>query len=188
MRRKIETSRHLRAALDRLDELWSVRPGQPDWEERCALADAIEQFEERHFEPTPPSPIDAIRFRMEQGGLRDKDLIPYFGSASRVSEVLSGKRRLSKEMIRRLHVGLGIPLASLHGIESADPSAGVPHVEVSDTPSYCREDTAISPPPGTDCFSQNISFASGSTVRSGCSSNARIEAPRFSHHYNRRAA
>jgi len=56
-----------------------------------------------------------IRFRMEQQGLTQNDLIPYMGSKSKVSEVLSGKRSLSKEMIRKLHRGLSIPLESLMG-------------------------------------------------------------------------
>lgn len=57
----------------------------------------------------PPDPIEAIKFRMEQQGLRNKDLVPYFGSASKASDVLNGKRKLSLNMIRKLSTGLGIP-------------------------------------------------------------------------------
>ena len=69
---------------------------------------------EREREPLPKAdPIDAIEFRMDQQGLARKDLAPIFGTTGRVSEVMSGKRALSLEMIRRLHFRLGIPLESL---------------------------------------------------------------------------
>jgi HTH-type transcriptional regulator/antitoxin HigA len=56
-----------------------------------------------------PSPVEAIKFRMDQQGLKNKDLVPYIGSKSKVSEVLSGRRELSKTMIRNLVNHLGIP-------------------------------------------------------------------------------
>ena len=57
--------------------------------------------------------MDAIRFCMDQQGLRRRDLEPYIGSRAWVSEVLSGKRALSMRMIRALHAGLDIPLMVL---------------------------------------------------------------------------
>ena len=57
--------------------------------------------------------IDAIRFRMDQHDLKDKDLIPYIGQSERVSEILSFKRKLTLAMIRKLHSGLNIPTESL---------------------------------------------------------------------------
>ena len=66
-------------------------------------------YEPKAFPIGLPDPLAAIQFRMEQQGLKAKDLIPYFGSASKVSEVLSGKRRLSVTMMRNLVEGLGIP-------------------------------------------------------------------------------
>ena len=118
---KIKNDSDFEAALKRLDEIFSAQPGDDAWEERCALIDEIEKYEDRTVEIPPPNPIDAINFRMEQGGLRSKDLIPFIGSASKVSEVLAGKRTLSKEMIRKLHEGLGIPLKSLMGIQDNIP-------------------------------------------------------------------
>ena len=56
-----------------------------------------------------PDPITALRFRMEQEGLKPKDLVPYRGSKSKVSEVLRGKRHLSLTMIRKLVTGLRFP-------------------------------------------------------------------------------
>ncbi len=60
-----------------------------------------------------PDPIEAIRFRMEQGKLKQKDLILIFGSKGKVSEVLNGKRELSLTMIRKLVNDFGIPAAVL---------------------------------------------------------------------------
>ena len=75
----------------------------------CALRAQADR-EAREFPIDLPSPVEAIKFRMEQQGLRQVDLVLYFGARSRVSEVLAGKRALSLAMIRKLHVGLGIGL------------------------------------------------------------------------------
>ncbi len=69
----------------------------------------IENYEKERFKFTIPDPIDAILFRMEEQGLLQRDLVPYIGSKSKVSEVLSRKRPLTIQMIRALHDGLGIP-------------------------------------------------------------------------------
>ncbi len=73
----------------------------------------VDDYEEKNFSFGPPDPIDAIKFRMEQQNLSQRDLVPYMGSRSKVSEVLSGKRPLTLSMIRALNVGLEIPLESL---------------------------------------------------------------------------
>jgi HTH-type transcriptional regulator / antitoxin HigA len=80
----------------------------------------IERWERSQFDLPTPSPIDAIRFRMAQQGLRPRDLEPYIGSRSRVSEVLSGSRSLSIDMIRALNKHLGIPAASLIGVQASN--------------------------------------------------------------------
>jgi len=97
------------------------RDPDPDSEEgeRLSLLSAlIEDYEKRIFPGTLPTPIDAIKFRMEQAGLKPADLVPYIGSRSRVSEILSGKRQLTLEMVRALESGLGIPAKVL--IQKAD--------------------------------------------------------------------
>lgn len=81
----------------------------------------IERWERSQFELPPVSAIDAIRFRMDQQGLRPRDLEPYIGSRARVSEVLSGTRPLSIDMIRALNRHLGIPAASLIASPAALP-------------------------------------------------------------------
>jgi HTH-type transcriptional regulator/antitoxin HigA len=83
--------------------------GSQDADELDLLALLIERYERKQFPIDVPGPLDAIRFRMDQQGLKKKDLIPYIGSASKVTEVLNGTRNLSLNMIRRLTDGLGIP-------------------------------------------------------------------------------
>ncbi|MBN2715462.1 MAG: hypothetical protein JXX14_06375 [Deltaproteobacteria bacterium] len=122
---KIKNDNDLERAICRLDDIWSAQPSDANWEERCILVEEIEKYEDRTVDIPPPSPVDAILFRMEQGGLKNVDLIPYIGSAPKVSEVLSGKRNLSKEMIRKLHSGLGIPLNSLLGISDHIPEGSI---------------------------------------------------------------
>jgi len=97
------------AALARLDELLDAEPGTPEGDEFELWATLISTYEEEQFPIDLPDPIAAIRFRMEQAGLKQVDLVPYIGSASRVSEILRGKRSLSLSMIRKLHEGLDIP-------------------------------------------------------------------------------
>src|SRR4029077_14436270 len=77
------------------------------------LTTLIEQFEQNHSYIDAPTPVMAIKFRMEEKGLTPRQLEPFIGSRARVSEVLSAKRQLSIDMIRSLHEGLGIPYASL---------------------------------------------------------------------------
>src|SRR5690606_25414789 len=87
--------------------------GSPESEEMEILGLLIEKYEDEHYPVTPPDPIEAIKFTMDQQGLKKKDLIPYIGSASKVTEVLNGSRNLSLSMIRRLSEGLGISPATL---------------------------------------------------------------------------
>jgi HTH-type transcriptional regulator/antitoxin HigA len=95
-------------------------PGTPEAEELEALAVLIKEYEARNFEIGSPDPIEAIKFRMEQQNLSQRDLVPFIGSRSKVSEVLSGRRPLTLSMMRALHTGLGIPAKVLLK-ESAGP-------------------------------------------------------------------
>ena len=69
----------------------------------------VQAYEAKHYPIDPPDPIEAIKFRMDQAGMTVKDLVPYIGSLNRVYEVLSYKRPLSLNMIRRLSEGMHIP-------------------------------------------------------------------------------
>jgi HTH-type transcriptional regulator/antitoxin HigA len=109
----IRTEADYEAALARVDELMVADPGTRRGDELELLVTLIELYEEEKYPIGPPTALDAIRFRMEQAGLSASDLVPYIGSRSKVSEMLSGKRRLSLRMIRSLHEGLGIPAESL---------------------------------------------------------------------------
>ncbi len=109
----IKTEEDNRAALARISEIFDAEPNTPEGDELDVLATLVEAFEEAHYPIAPPDPIEAIKFRMEQQGLEDKDLVPFLGQRSRVTEILNRQRRLSISMIRKLHEGLRIPLDSL---------------------------------------------------------------------------
>ena len=101
------------AALAEIEKIM-VNP-RPDADRLELLALLVSDYEDKYYPIDMPDPVEAITFRMEQMGLTRKDLERYIGSRSKVSEVLSGKRRLSLTMIRALHEGLGIPAEVLLG-------------------------------------------------------------------------
>jgi len=105
----IKTEADHEAALERIDQLFDAVPGTPEGDELDLLVHLVEAFEEREHPIGLPDPVEAIRFRMDQQGLKNADLVPYLGSKSRVSEVLNRKRTLTLAMVRKLHAGLGIP-------------------------------------------------------------------------------
>ena len=109
----IRNEQDYEATLDRIEQLMEAVPNTPEFDELDVLTTLVEAYEEKHYPIDLPHPIDAIKFRMEQAGLKQKDLIPYIGNKSKVSEILSGKRALSKQMIRSLHESLNIPLEVL---------------------------------------------------------------------------
>lgn len=109
--RVISTAQEYEAALAELDHLILGDPkkGTPEADRLELLSILIEAYERDRFVIEKPTPVEAIRFRMEEMGLSQRDLVPYFGSKGKVSEVLSGKATLSLRVIRRLTEGLGIP-------------------------------------------------------------------------------
>lgn len=104
----IHTEDDYDAALALVDTLMDAEPGTPEGDRLDVLVTLIEAYEARHWAIAAPDPIDAIRVRMEQKGLRQRDLEPMIGSRGRVSEVLSRKRALTLPMIRKLAAGLGL--------------------------------------------------------------------------------
>ncbi len=80
----------------------------------------LEAYENTKFPVEAPDPIDAILFRMEEKGLKRADLVPYFGTSSRVSEVLGRKRPLTVQMIRALSLGLGLSADTLIGLATTE--------------------------------------------------------------------
>jgi HTH-type transcriptional regulator/antitoxin HigA len=102
-------------------------PGTPDADRLEVLTVLVENYESQAFPKRVPEPLEAIRFRMEQQNLKQRDLVAYIGSPSKVSEVLSGKRPLTLSMMRALHSHLGIPATVLlhggTGVEETDETA-----------------------------------------------------------------
>lgn len=107
----IKTEKDYQDALNLIRKLLAVDPNPESTkgEQLNLLIKLVQDYESREFPSDLPNPIDAIKFRMEQANLKPVDLVPYIGSSSRVSEILSGKRDLTIEMIRSLEQGLGIP-------------------------------------------------------------------------------
>ena len=105
----IKTEAEYEAMLKRVGDLMDATPGSPDEDELRLLGLLVEHYEQEHYPIGPPTPLEAIEFFMDQNGLTKADMVQYLGSPSKVSEVLNGKRDLSKTMIRKLVEGLGIP-------------------------------------------------------------------------------
>jgi HTH-type transcriptional regulator / antitoxin HigA len=112
----IRNKKDLSEALARIDELIDAKPGAPEYDELEILSTLVEVYEEKHCPIPPPDPVEAIKFRMDQLGLKQSDIARYLGGKNRASEVLSRKRPLSLRMIRNLHINLKIPSDSLLGL------------------------------------------------------------------------
>lgn len=111
----IKTEQEYEAALERAYNLMQLDlvDDSPESDELDALVLFIEHYEAKHYPIAPPTPLEAINFRLEQLGKQKSELSKILGGRNRQSEVLSGKRKLSLEMIRKLHAILGIPAESL---------------------------------------------------------------------------
>jgi HTH-type transcriptional regulator / antitoxin HigA len=109
----IKTDADYKKSLKRVDELWEASPNTQEGDELEVLVTLIEAYEEKHHPIYPPDPVEAIKFYMDQMGLRKVDIAKYLGGKNRVTEVLQRKRKLSLKMIKALHNDLGIPAESL---------------------------------------------------------------------------
>jgi len=105
----IKNETDYKEALARLEEIFDAKPSTPEGDELEILSILIEKYEDEQFPIELPDPIEAIKFRMEQLGMKQKDLVEVIGFKSRVSEILNGKRKLTLAMIRVLHESLRIP-------------------------------------------------------------------------------
>ncbi|HHB77155.1 MAG TPA: transcriptional regulator [Desulfobulbus sp.] len=104
----IKTETDYTEALQAVENLMDAKIDTPEGDSLDVLVTLIEAYEEKHHPILPPEPVEAIIHQMESQGLSRKDLIPFFGSRARVSEILNKKRSLSINMIRKLQKGLGI--------------------------------------------------------------------------------
>ena len=111
--RPIKSEKDYIDTLNQIEKLMESKPNTPQMDKLEVLTTLIESYEEQHYKIDAPDPIEAIKFRMEQEGLKQKDLVSIVGSKSRVSEILNKKRKLTIEMIRSLHKQLHIPIDSL---------------------------------------------------------------------------
>ena len=107
--RPIKNDKDYRQALERLEIIFDSKEGTAEGDELEILGILIDQYENEHFPIDLPDPIEAIKFRMEQLNYTQADLAKVVGLKSRASEILSKKRKLSLDMIRRLHNQLNIP-------------------------------------------------------------------------------
>lgn len=115
MAKVIKNEAEYGAALAEVDSLLDLdpEPGTSEGDRLELLTLLVEDYESKSFPAELPDPVEAIKFRMDQQGLAQRDLVRYIGSRSKISEVLSGKRPLSISMIRALHSGLEIPVEVL---------------------------------------------------------------------------
>lgn len=111
MVKPIKTKKDYEASLEHCYQLMQkdLKPDSTFSDELEVLSILVQEYEKKHFPIPPPHPIDAIKYRLEQIGLDEKELNKILGGRSRKSEILSGKRKLSLAMIRELHEKLNIP-------------------------------------------------------------------------------
>ena len=109
----IKTEVEYKKVLEQIDALVDCLEGSPEEDLLEVLSILADDFENRHYPIQAPDPIEAIKLRMEELSLKNKDLAPYFGSASKASEVLNRKRPLTFAMVKRLYQQLGIPASIL---------------------------------------------------------------------------
>lgn len=105
----IKTEQDYKMALQRLEEIFDAKPNSKEGDELEILSILIEKYESKNFPIDMPDPIEAIKFRMDQLGMKQKDLAEAVGFNSRVSEILNKKRKLTIEMVRNLSEKLRIP-------------------------------------------------------------------------------
>jgi HTH-type transcriptional regulator / antitoxin HigA len=104
----LKTETDYKSALTRLDEVIDADPGTQEGDELELLALLIKDYEEKKYPVRLPDPIDMIKLRMEEMGLKNKDLVDIIGSESHVSSVLGRKRQITLEMARKLSKRLNI--------------------------------------------------------------------------------
>src|SRR3989338_2590408 len=95
-------------ALKRIEGIWDAKKNTPEGDELEILSIFVENYEQHNYPILPPDPIEAIKFRMEQMGLKNSDIAPYLGGRNRVSEILNRKRHLTVKMIKSLYRNLNI--------------------------------------------------------------------------------
>ncbi len=111
--KELKTEKEYEVALNRIDELIDITADDPLEAELDYLSILVEEYEDEHYPMGLSEPIEAIKFRMEQQGLIEEDLIPYIGDLKLVQDVLNRKENLNSKMVKLLNQGLGISLEVL---------------------------------------------------------------------------
>ncbi|MBI2281859.1 MAG: helix-turn-helix domain-containing protein [Bacteroidetes bacterium] len=109
----IKTKKDYHAAMERFEDIFSAKRGTKESDEADVLALLIKEYENKHYVIDAPSPLEAIKYRMEQQGLTNKDLAKILGYKSRVSDIFHHTRKLNLKMIRALYEKLHISLETL---------------------------------------------------------------------------
>ena len=109
----IKTEEDYQMALDKLDEIFDASEGTPESDQADILALVIEYYENVHYPIEAPDPIEAIKIRMEEMQLKQKDLAAALGGRNRASEILNRKRKLTVDMIRKLTKSLNLSASLL---------------------------------------------------------------------------
>lgn len=109
----IKTERQYFDALERLEQIFDAKENSPDGGEAEILSLLIDNFENEHYAIELTDPIEAIRIRVEEMDLKQKDMIEITGSKSKTSEVLNRKKRLTLDMIRNLQEKLNLSASLL---------------------------------------------------------------------------
>ncbi|BAN51105.1 ImmA/IrrE family metallo-endopeptidase [Metapseudomonas resinovorans] len=132
----IRTEEQYRAYLEEVQVLMAQAPAlyTEESDRLEVLTVLLEAYENSKYPVEPPDPIDAILFRMQEKGLKQADLVPYFGTSSRVSEVLHRKRPLTVQMIRALSLGLGLSAETLVGLSAPDTEQSKKEIDWSKFP------------------------------------------------------
>ena len=109
----IKSDKDYETAIHRLEEIFDAAENSKEGDEAEILSLLIENYENQYFPVEAPDPIEAIKIRMEEMNLKQKDLVGIMGGKSRVSEILNRRKRLTVEMIRELEGILNISASLL---------------------------------------------------------------------------
>lgn len=111
--RPIKTDKDYTRALERLELIFDAPQNSKEGDEAEILSLLIDNFENKYYPIESPDPIEAIKIRMEEMNIKQKDLVGVIGGKSRVSEILNKKKKLTVEMIRELEQILNISASVL---------------------------------------------------------------------------
>lgn len=104
----IKTKKEYQVALKTLEEIFDSPANSKEGDKAELLAILIEDYENKHYAIDPPDPIEAIKIRMEELSLLQKDMVGIIGEKGKVSEILNKKRKLNLSMVRKIHKRLNI--------------------------------------------------------------------------------